>query len=68
MKLNELLSNFSIMTSNEEKDVLKKCNQIQSIDNFSPRDQFVIEGLIRKSLVSKIVRNGNVLIVRNELQ
>lgn len=68
MKLNELLSDFKILTTNEEETVLGKCNDIQSIENFSERDRFVIEALIRKSLVSKIIKNGNVLIVKNEIQ
>ena len=68
MKLNELLSDFQIQTTNEEEDVLKKCDSLQPIHMFSERDRFVIEGLIRKSLVSKVVQNGTVLIVKNDIQ
>ena len=68
MKLNELLSDFQIQTTNEEEVVLKKCDSLQPIHLFSERDRFVIEGLIRKSLVSKVVQNGTVLIVKNDIQ
>jgi hypothetical protein len=68
MKLNELLSEFQVQTSNEEDRVLEKCSSLRPIHMFSERDRFVIEGLIRKSLVSKVVQNGSVLIVKNDLQ
>jgi len=68
MKLNELLTDFQIEMSNEEKEVLAKCKSVRPIHTFSERDRFVIEGLIRKSLVSKIIHNGDVLVVTNEIQ
>ncbi len=68
MKLNELLSSFDIQTSNEEKQVLKKCSSVRPIHSFSERDRFIIESLIRKCLLSKIVNNGTVLVVANDLQ
>ncbi len=68
MKLNELLSEFQVQTSNEEDSVLEKCGSLQSIDSFSERDRFVIEGLIRKSLVSKVIQNGTILIVKNDIR
>jgi len=68
MKLNELLTDFQIEMSNEEKEVLAKCKAVRPIHTFSERDRFVIEGLIRKSLVSKIIHNGDVLVVTNEIQ
>ena len=68
MKLNELPKDFTIQMFNEEKEVLEKCKSVQPIHMFSQRDRFVIEGLIRKSLVSKIIHNGDVLVVKNEIQ
>lgn len=54
MKLNELVKTFEIYTSNEEKTMLEKLNYPRFLDSFSEHEQFVIEGLIRKSLVIKI--------------
>jgi len=54
MKLNELVNTFEIYTSNEEKAVLEKLHYPQPLSNFTERDKFTIEGLIRKSLVIKI--------------
>lgn len=67
MLLNELLKDFDIQMSNEEKEVLAKCKNVRPLHSFSQRDRFVIEGLIRKSLVSKIIHNGDVLVVENEI-
>ncbi len=67
MKLNELVKEFEIYTSNEEKKILKKLNYPQYLSSFSERDQFTIEGLIRKSLVIKI-GDINPRVITNELQ
>lgn len=67
MKLNELVKSFEIYTTNEEKDILKKLNYPQYLSSFSERDQFTIEGLIRKSLVIKI-GDYNPRVIANELQ
>jgi len=67
MKLNELIENFTIYTTNEEKQVLSKIDDIVSIDTFTEREQTIIENLIRKSLVSKVQRQGSTLVMANEL-
>jgi hypothetical protein len=67
MKINELLTKFTIQMSNEERDLLDKMgNDVKVIHAYTDRERFVIESLIRKALVSKIVRNGSVLVVANE--
>jgi hypothetical protein len=67
MKINELLNKFTIQMSNEERDMLDKMgSDIKVIHAYTERERFVIESLIRKALVSKIVRNGSVLVVANE--
>lgn len=66
MKINELIQEFTIQATNEERVVMQKCDNVRSLDSFSERDRFIIEALIRKSLVSKIVQNGTVMVVINE--
>ena len=66
MKINELISEFTIAMSNEEADVLKKLNNPLPLHSFPEREQFVIEGLIRKALVSKVHNNNMTLVVANE--
>jgi hypothetical protein len=65
MKLNELLKTFEIYTTNEEKVVLEKLQYPRLLSNFNEHDQFVIDGLIRKSLVIKI-GNQNPKVIANE--
>jgi len=66
MKLNELIKEFRIQMSNEEKKVLDGIRGAMPLESFPERDQVVIEGLIRKSLVSKIHNNGYTMVVANE--
>ena len=68
MKLNELIQSFSIALSNEEAEVLDKVNPVQPLQGFSPREQVIIENLIRKSLVSQVLRDNIVMVVQNEFK
>ena len=67
MKLNELIEEFTIYTTNEEKEILSQLDSITHLDSFTERQQAIIENLIRKSLVSKVQRNGSTLVMVNEL-
>lgn len=66
MKVNELVSDFTIFTTKEEEHLLKKLKDSVYLNSFSEREQFVIEGMIRKSLVIKI-GNNNPRVIANEL-
>ena len=68
MRINELIQEFTIQTSNEEKDMLSKLQSIKNLDTFMERDQEVINQLVRKSLVRKIDRNGSTMVVANASQ
>ena len=65
MKINELLQGFSIYTSIEEEQVLKKLSSPAFLSEFSEREQVIIENLCRKSLVIKI-GSKNPKVVANE--
>lgn len=54
MKVNELLHSFEIFMTNEERKVMKKLSKPIKLATLSEEDQFKVEGLIRKSLVTKI--------------
>tara|TARA_B100001057_G_scaffold311941_1_gene311989 strand:+ start:10682 stop:10897 length:216 start_codon:yes stop_codon:yes gene_type:complete len=66
MKLNELIKQFTIAMTNEEATLLKSLKGVIPLESFDEREQFILEGLIRKSLVSKVYNNGNILVVANE--
>ena len=65
MRINELITEFTIQTSNEEKDILGKLKSAKNLDTFMERDQEVINQLVRKSLVRKIEQDNNVMVVAN---
>ena len=66
MKLNELITQFTIAMSNEEAKLLRSVKGVMPYESFDEREQFVLEGLIRKSLVSKVHNNGNIMVVAND--
>lgn len=54
MKINELLQDFEIWTTNEERELLKKLNKPVKLRRLSEQEQFKVQAMIRKSLVTKI--------------
>jgi hypothetical protein len=66
MKLNELIKEFTVHVTNEENDLLDKINEPCYYESFTEREQFVIENLFRKSLLTKVHNKGNVMVVPNE--
>ena len=67
MKINELiLDSFKIYVSIEEYNVLSKLKEQSRLDLFTEREQQLIRNLINKSVVKKIVKDGQVLVVGNE--
>lgn len=54
MKINELISSFEIWTTNEEANLLKKLTSPIKMTSLSEHEQFKVEAMIRKSLVTKI--------------
>jgi hypothetical protein len=67
MRLNELIKDFSIATSNEEKEVLEKCKELKYLNSFTEREKFVIENLIRKHLITKVKHNDTIMVLTNDL-
>ena len=66
MKINELIHEFIIHQTNEEKKLLQKMDTVRPFNSYSERERFIIENLIRKALVSKIVQGKTVMVVANE--
>ena len=66
MKINELINSFEIFITNEERNIYETMNDKSALAQFNEREQFIIQNLIRKSLVSKVISNGQVLVVKND--
>lgn len=52
--------------SNEENDIYCRLGEHTPLSQFNEREKFIIENLIRKSLVSKIVTGNGVIVVKND--
>ena len=66
MKINELINSFEIFITNEERSIYETMKDKSALAQFNEREQFIIQNLIRKSLVSKVISNGQVLVVKND--
>ena len=66
MKVNDLISDFEIWTTNEEADLLKRLEKPVKLKQLSEHDQFRVQAMIRKSLVTKVGFNDNPYVVANE--
>ena len=49
-----ILDGFSIFTTNEEKKLLSKLQKPKRLSSLAEHDQFIVQGMIRKSLITKI--------------
>lgn len=66
MKLNELITDFEIILSNEEATLLDRIDGVMIPEEFTEREQRIIENLVRKSVVTKIDHKGKIFLVKNE--
>lgn len=66
MKLNELLTDFEIFMTNEEKVELENLSAPTPMSSLTERQQVIMNNLIRKSLVSKIRANNVIMVARND--
>lgn len=66
MKINQLISDFSIFMTNEEEKLLNSLtNDVRPLQSFSEREQTVIENLNRKSLVAKVFTKNQCWVMKN---
>ena len=68
MKLNELIKSFEVFLTNEEEELLETLgNETKPLSSFTEHDQVIINNLIRKSVISKIVVNkSSVMVIKND--
>ena len=66
MKRDDVLKNFEIFTTNEEEVVLERMEGVRPMEAYTERERFVIENLIRKSLVSKVLYNKTYMVRKND--
>ncbi len=65
MKLNELIFDFSVLTTIEEQSLLATMPDLElPYNSYNERQQFILDNLIRKSLVSKIGNEKDSFLVK----
>ncbi len=71
MKLNELIKTveFKVYMTNEERELLEALDDSRPrpLTSFPEREQVIINNLIRKSVISKVLYNGSVMVLPNVL-
>lgn len=65
MNLNEFTRGIEIWRSREEQEVLEQIKELTPMAAFKEREQAIIEGLIRKSLVIKVESKENTYVYPN---
>ncbi len=58
MKINDIISDFEIWTSIEEKALLEAIDEPKMLDSLTERQQVIAQQLIRKSLLIRVPHNG----------
>lgn len=53
MKINDLIEDFEIWATNEEKALLEKLKKPVKLSSLTEQEQFKVQAMIRKSLVIK---------------
>jgi len=66
MKLNELVQTFEVWTTNEEKELLKKLTKPIKLSKLDEHDQFRVQALIRKSLVTKVGMEDPTVVINDQ--
>lgn len=65
MNLSEFTRGIEIWRSREEQEVLEQIKELTPLAAFQEREQAIIEGLIRKSLVIKVESKENTYVYPN---
>lgn len=66
MKLNELISDFSIYVTNEERGLIETLDRPVPLSSFNERERIIIDNLVRKSVISKVMQNGLAMVIKND--
>ena len=68
MKLNELITDFEIWTTNEEQELLNKLDKPVPLSSLSEQDQFRVQSLIRKSLITKVGQEHPYVVINEKFK
>ena len=67
MKINELIKDFKIWTTNEESKLLEKLQKPIKLSSLDEHDQVVVQSMIRKSIIKKIGQQDPTVVVNEKI-
>lgn len=68
MKINELIDSFEIWTTNEEAKLLKRLVTPVKLSSLNETEQFRVQAMIRKSLVTKVGQKDPMVVANEKIQ
>ena len=68
MKINELIEDFEIWTTNEEKKLLEKLKKPVKLSSLNEHDRVRVQAMIRKSLVIKVGMTDPTIVANEKYQ
>ena len=67
MKINELIKDFKIWTTNEESKLLEKLQKPIKLSSLDEHNQVVVQSMIRKSIIKKIGQQDPTVVVNEKI-
>jgi hypothetical protein len=67
MKINELLDNFEIYATNEERRLLDKLHTPTMLETLDEREQLVAQNMITKSLIRCYKKEDHTFVIKNHI-
>ena len=67
MKINELIKDFEIWTTNEESKLLEKLQKPIKLSSLDEHDQVVVQSMIRKSIIKKIGQQDPTVVINEKI-
>lgn len=65
MRINELVDTFEIYATNEERNLLERLIEPVVFDTLAPREQWITQNMLKKSLVKRYTKEGQTYVVKN---
>tara|TARA_R100000030_G_scaffold95591_1_gene83134 strand:- start:1250 stop:1459 length:210 start_codon:yes stop_codon:yes gene_type:complete len=65
MNFREITQGINVQISLEEKELLGKMNTLCDYAEFTERQQYVLDNLVRKDIIKKVLYQGKTYLVNN---
>jgi len=65
MNFSEITQGINVQISLEEKKLLEKMNTLCDYGEFTERQQYVLDNLVRKDIIKRVLYQGKTYLVNN---